>query len=152
MENEKRTVPFLGAAFLSCLGGMAIMWLIFALTSLARIVGDAATGFFLLAFIPSLLPAIVYAKFNDRFETGEFKSAGAFVHIIVWALINAVLTIPTVVIYGLLAKDDGSFIPDVTPIFLPVLFCGASVILAAIFTPIAKRAKSESNFKEKNDV
>ena len=152
MENEKKTVPFLGAAFLSCLGGMAIMWLIFALTSLTGIVGDAATGFFLFVFIPALLPAIVYAKFNDRFETGEFKSAGAFVHIIIWALMNVVLAIPTVAVYGRLVPSDGSFIPDVTPIFLPVFFCGASVILAAIFTPIAKRAKSESNFKEKNDV
>lgn len=125
------------------------MWLIFALVSLAGIVGDGATFFILFAFVPAILPAAVYAKFNDRFETGEFKSAGALVHIIVWALINAVLAIPTVLIYGLLVKNDGSFIPDVTPIVLPVLFCVVSVVLASVFTPVAKKVKMESNFKEK---
>ena len=152
MENEKKTVPFLSTAFFSCLGGMAFMWLIFALASLAGIVGDGATFFILFAFVPAILPAAVYAKFNDRFETGEFKSAGALVHIIVWALMNAVLIIPTVAIYGSLVKNDDSFIPDITPIVLPVLFCVVSVVLATVFTPIAKKIKMESNFKEKNDV
>ena len=142
MEKQKKSVPFLSTAFLSCLGGMAFMWLIFALVSLAGIVGDAATGFILFAFVPSLLPAIVYAKFSGRFETGEFKSAGALVHIIVWALMNALLIIPTVAIYGLLVKNDGSFIPDITPLVLPVLFCITSVILAAVFTAVAKNANN----------
>ena len=92
MEKQKKTVSFLSTAFLSCLVGMAFMWLIFVLASLAGIVGDGATFFILFAFVPSLLPAIVYAKFSGRFETGEFKSAGALVHIIVWALMNALLT------------------------------------------------------------
>ncbi|MBQ3936826.1 MAG: hypothetical protein II722_07200 [Ruminococcus sp.] len=144
MEKQKKSVPFLSTAFFSCLGGTAIMWLIFVLASLAGIVGDGATFFILFAFVPSLLPAIVYAKFSGRFETGEFKSAGALVHIIVWALMNALLIIPTVAIYGLLVKNDGSFIPDITPLVLPVLFCITSVILAAVFTAIAKRAKMES--------
>ena len=153
MENEKKTVPFLSTAFFSCLGGMALMWLIFALVSLTGVVGDGATFFILFAFVPGILPAVVYAKFNDRFETGKFKSAGALIHIIVWALINAVLAIPTVVIYGLLLeKNDDSFIPDITPIVLPVLFCVVSVVLATVFTPVAKKVKMESNFKEKNDV
>lgn len=152
MEKQKNPVPFLSTAFFSCLGGMALMWLIFALVSLTGVVGDGATFFILFAFVPGILPAVVYAKFNDRFETGEFESAGAFVHIIVWALINALLTIPTAVIYGLLVSDDGSFIPDITPVVLPVLFCGVSVVLAAVFTPVAKKVKMESNFKEKNDV
>ena len=142
MENEKKTVPFLSTAFFSCLGGMALMWLIFALVSLTGVVGDGATFFILFAFVPGILPAVVYAKFNDRFETGEFESAGAFVHIIVWALINAVLTIPTVVIYGLLVSDGGSFIPDVTPIVLPALFCVVSVVLAAVFTAVVKNVNN----------
>ena len=142
MENEKKTVPFLSTAFLSCLGGTAIMWLIFVLASLADIVGDGATGFILFAFVPSLLPAIVYAKFSGRFETGEFKSAGALVHIIVWALMNALLIIPTVAIYGLLVKNDGSFIPDITPLVLPALFCIVSVVLAAVFTAVAKNVNN----------
>lgn len=142
MENEKKKVPFLSTAFLSCLGGTAIMWLIYALTSLTSIIGDAATGFALSVFVPALLPAIVYAKFSSRFETGEFKSAGALVHIIVWALMNALLIIPTVAIYGLLVKNDDSFIPDITPIVLPALFCVVSVVLAAVFTAVAKNVNN----------
>ena len=144
MENEKKKVPFLSTAIFSCLGGTAIMWLIFVLASLTSIIGDAATGFALSVFVPSLLPAIVYAKFRGRFKAAENKAAGALLHIGVWALMNALLLIPTVAIYGSLVKNDGSFIPDITPLVLPVLFCITSVILAAIFTPIVKRAKMES--------
>ena len=142
MEQQKKPVPFLSTALFSCLGGTAIMWLIFVLASLADIVGDGATFFILFAFVPSLLPAAVYAKFNDRFETGKSGSAGALVHIIVWALMNALLIIPTVAIYSLLVKNDGSFIPDITPIVLPVLFCITSVILAAVFTAVVKNANN----------
>lgn len=131
------------------------MWLIFVLASLAGIVGDGATFFILFAFVPAILPAAVYAKFNDRFETGEFKSAGALVHIIVWALMNVVLAIPTVLIYGLLVKNDDSFIPDITPIVLPVLFCITSVILAAVFTAVVKNVnngiKLQGNESEINE-
>ena len=155
MEKQKKSVPFLSTAFLSCLGGMAIMWLIYALTSLTSIIGDAATGFAPSVFVPSLLPAIVYAKFSGRFETGEFKSAGALVHIIVWALLNALLIIPTVAIYGLLVKNDGSFIPDITPLVLPALFCIVSVVLAAVFTAVAKNVnngiKLQGNESEINE-
>ena len=144
MENEKKKVPFLSTALFSCLGGTAIMWLIYALTSLTSVIGDAATGFALSVFVPALLPAIVYAKFSSRFKAAENKAVGALLHIGVWALINVVLIIPTVAIYGLLVKNDGSFIPDITPLVLPVLFCVVSVVLAAVFTAIVRKAKMES--------
>ena len=123
------------------------MWLIFVLASLAGIVGDGATFFILFAFVPSLLPAIVYAKFSGRFKAAENKSAGALLHIGVWALMNALLIIPTVAIYGLLVKNDGSFIPDITPLVLPALFCITSVILAAVFTAIVRKAKMQSTIE-----